>query len=330
MAKLDPLWIMMFIIRMIPAILFVILMMVIFFSFRVDVRDEGMKRFVIEMSDSLTSSPNLTDYKSIFNPQKLTDTENKDPNRNIELYSTNCDYGYYLDIESLAGPTECSSGSDCINFCYSACGLDSSTIDMSTVGTINGNCGCNIELIGNNFCQCKKTGGDWQDGYKWGYGYVPGYKRMASLSDEFPVGITSGETALPAKMTITATDSFLTKISCMAKKAFTLKEKISIKYDTTYVTINSVFKRSGTAGTHVCLYYQGYYSSQSEPYECRYFPDIPFLDFQFTPTSSTGTITAYPITNSFATCNDIKANTDLIAGYDDTPATVLFCLGGTP
>ncbi len=329
MPKLDPLWIIMFIIRMIPAIFFLILMMAIFFSFRVDVRDESMKRFVIEMSDSITSSP-LTDYKAVFNGEKLSQAEAADPNRNIELYSTNCDYGYYLDIESLAGQTDCSGDEDCRNFCYSACGLDSSTIDMSIAGTLTGNCGCNFELFGENFCQCKKSGGSWQDGYKWGYGYVPGYKRMASPSAEFPVGIADGETALPAKMTITATDSFLTKISCIAKKAFILKEKVSIKYDTTYVTTNSVFRRSGTTGTHVCLYYQGYYSSQSEPYECRYFPDVPFLDFQFSPTAATGTMTAYPITSSFATCNDIKSNPDLIAGQDDTPITVLFCLGGTP
>jgi len=282
-----------------------------------------MKRAMFEISDALTSSQ-LTDYKSVFNPQKLTDAEKMDPNRNIELYAVNCDYGYYLDIESVAGNTRCGSGSDCVNFCYSACNLDASTIDMSTVGTINGNCGCNIEPRGNNFCECKKTTqSDWQDAYKWGYGYVASFKgKIAAPYVEFPVGINTG-TVLPAKMKITAYDSFMTRISCATKKAYEMKEVAKIRFDTSYVTRNSVFKRTDPAGTHVCLYFP-----PDTSYDCRYFPDIPFLDFTFQPPigKDRGVIAAYPLNTGYASCGDVMSNPSLIATGNEQVYTVILCV----
>lgn len=322
MVKLDPMAILMFVIRMSPAILFILFIMLIFFSFQVDVRNDNMKRAIFEISDSLTSSQ-LTDYKSVFNPQKLTDAEKTDPNRNIELYAINCDYGYSLDIESVAGNTRCGSGSDCVNFCYSVCGLDASTIDMSTVGTINGNCGCNIEVRGINFCECKKSGGSWQDTYKWGYGYVASFKgKIAAPYAEFPVGINVGS-VIPAKMKITAYDSFLTRIGCATKKAYELKEVAKIRFDTSYVTRNTVFKRTDPAGTHVCLYFP-----PDTSYDCRYFPDVPFLDFTFQPPfgKDNGIIAAYPLKVSFATCGDITSDPSLIATGNDPVVTVILCL----
>lgn len=324
MAKLDPMAILMFLFRMSPAILFILFIMLIFFSFQVDVRNDNMKRTMFEISDALTSSQ-LTDYKSIFNPQKLTDAEKIDPNRNIELYAVNCDYGYYLDIESVAGQTGCGGGEDCRNFCYSVCNLDASTIDMATAGTINGNCGCNIELIGNNFCQCKKTSqSGWQDTYKWGYGYVASFKgKIAAPYAEFPVGINAG-TVIPAKMKITAYDSFMTRISCATKKAYELKEIAKIRFDTSYVTRNSIFKRSGVGGTHVCLYYP----TDNDAYDCRYFPDVPFNDFTFQPPvgKDKGVIAAYPIKYSFATCADVISDASLIATGNDPVVTVILCV----
>ena len=322
MAKLDPMAILMFLFRMSPAILFILFIMLIFFSFQVDVRNDSMKRTIFEISDSLTSSQ-LTDYKSVFNPQKLTDAEKMDSNRNIELYAVNCDYGYSLDIESVAGQTECGGGEDCRNFCYSVCGLDASTIDMATVGTINGNCGCNIELIGNNFCQCKKSGGSWQDAYKWSYGYVASFKgKIAAPYAEFPVGINA-DTVLPAKMKITAYDSFLTRIACATKKAYEMKEVAKIRFDTSYVTRNSVFKRTNPAGTHVCLYFP-----PDSSYDCRYFPNVPFLDFTFQPPigKDKGIIAAYPLKTSFATCADVISDPSLIATGDDPVITVILCV----
>src|SRR3989338_235470 len=296
MAKLDPMAILMFLFRMSPAILFILFIMLIFFSFQVDVRNDNMKRAMFEISDALTSSQ-LTDYKSVFNPQKLTDAEKMDPNRNIELYAVNFDYGYYLDIESVAGNTRCGSGSDCVNFCYSACNLDASTIDMSTVGTINGNCGCNIEPRGNNFCECKKTTqSDWQDAYKWGYGYVASFKgKIAAPYVEFPVGINTG-TVLPAKMKITAYDSFMTRISCATKKAYEMKEVAKIRFDTSYA--------------------------------CRYFPDIPFLDFTFQPPigKDRGVIAAYPLNTGYASCGDVMSNPSLIATGNEQVYTVILCV----
>src|SRR3989338_2103701 len=106
MATLDPLALMFDIIRIVLAFGFVIFLVIMFFSFRVEVREDSMKRFVFELSDSLANSQ-LTVEKSIFDSQKLTDAQSA----GIEPIFA-CDFGYYLEIESLAGK-QCNVDGDC-------------------------------------------------------------------------------------------------------------------------------------------------------------------------------------------------------------------------
>lgn len=327
MVKLEPQMVVDFIFRTIVALLLIAIMMVAFFSFRVDVRDDSMKRFLVEVADALASSE-LTDHKSIFNPQKLTDAERKDTSRNVELYAVNCDYGYSVDIESVFGETACNSGNDCRNFCKTACGLDESTIDMSTIGTINGNCGCNLEIVGSDFCQCKKEN-EWQSTYKWGYGYVPSSEGLiAGPSAEFPVGLSLGEQVVPAKMRLTAYDSFLTRITCAAKKAYELKEKTSFTFATgnvkqiSDVKQYSVLKRKGNE--YACMYFL------DQVDYCRYFPDVPFMEFKIIEPAGAkrATIAAYPIKTPSATCENVKADSSLVAGKNDQVSNILFCMEG--
>ena len=287
-----------------------------------------MKRFLFEISDSITSSP-LADNKSIFVPAKLTEAEKTDSERNIELYSINCDFGYSIEVESLAGRTDCNRGDDCRNFCKTACGLDDSTLDMSILGTLTGNCGCNIEIIGDNFCQCKKFD-EWQDTYRWKYGYTAGMKAgtFATATSQFPVGLSVDDSVLPAKMTLTAYDTFLTRIACITKKSYEIKDVYRMKFGkpSLYFTSSPVFERKNK-GTHVCLYSQTPEGSEI-PIDCRYMPDVPFERFRILsdiPASADGgTIIAYPL-NRIATCNEAKTNPSLIAKKSEAVATVLLC-----
>src|SRR3989338_1150819 len=309
--KFDIMAIVMFLLRMWPAILFVLFMTLLFFSFKVDIRENSMERFVFELSDTVTSDTNLVADKSVFTPGKLSAAEQVE----AEQYAQNCDFGYQLDIEAKSGPTVCNADGECAGFCGSVCGL--STIDLG----ITGNCNCNLEIIGNDFCECKKNG-EWQDNYKWRLGYMP--SSIAETNSKFPVGIEMGDTALPATMSITAYDSFLTRISCATAKAFYTKEKFAVRFATNQLPGGATtFKRAG--GTHVCLYS----GSDTVEGECRYLPGINVGDLNILGSLLGGSIdstkweiTAYPLKAS-ATC---PPGASAIAGRDDAVSSVLLCM----
>ncbi|KHO47686.1 MAG: hypothetical protein QT00_C0002G0346 [archaeon GW2011_AR5] len=318
--KFDVMAIVMFLLRMGPAILFVFFMMLMFFSFKVDVRENTMERFVFELSDTVTSDTRLVADESVFSPEKLTAAEQAE----IEQYAQNCDFGYQIDIEASTGPTVCGSDNDCSGFCGNVCGL--TTLDMG----ITGNCNCNLEVFGADFCECKKTSDrEWQDSYKWRLGYMPTSMFMSNpiveTSSKFPVGIEMSDTALPATMEITAYDAFLTRISCATAKAFHTKEKFVMKFATNQLPFGATaFRRSGTAGTHVCLY------NGNDPLagECRYLPNIPVEDLDIlagllsSARNSKWQVTAYPLKTSSACPPDASA----IAGRSDTVSTILLCM----
>ena len=194
---------------------------------------------------------------------------------------------------------------------------------MSLLGTTTGNCGCS--LLDRN-CQCKKSE-EWQDTYKWSYGYTPlkSSNSFATATSDFPTGIQFQDTVLPAKLTLTAYDTFLTRLSCVTKKAYELKEPTSIKFtkSNVYFTSNPTFKRA--SGTHACMYSTS--PEGEEPIECRYMPGVPFESFNiledFPSSADKGTITAYPVKNK-VTCNEIKSNPSLIT--KDIINTIVLCL----
>ena len=305
MATLEIQAILMFILRMAPAFLFILFMMLIFFSFRVQLNDNTIQRFTIELGDSLSSSP-LALHRSVFNPQELTKAESQN---NTELYAQNCDFGYKIKIESVAGPTICKADSDCAGFCSSACGSPAGAAEA---------CTCNIELIGDNFCQCKKQGGNWQDDYRWQYGFTPAKGSIISQKfSESPVGIDNGGSMLPAKLSITAYDSTLTRLTCVTARATELKSAQITSINNIY---GAMFRRTDSQGTNTCIY-----DKSDKPVDCRYFPGVNFEPFGM-PNLAKAKITAYPVTRT-ATCDEIKSNPSLIAGPTDTVVTVVLCAG---
>lgn len=318
MAKLDVEAVVLFLLRMGPAIFFVLFMMLLFFSFKVDVRENSMERFVFELSDSVTSDTNFVADKSIFSPSKMTAAEKE----NNERYAQNCDFGYQIDITAKSGSAKCGNDNECSGFCGSVCGIDSGSLSLGRAG----NCNCNIELIGNNFCECKKSD-EWQDNYKWRLGYMP--TSIAQASAEFPAGIELDDTALPAAMRITAYDSFLTRLSCATAKSYHLKKKFGIRFDVAQISGATAFKRSGAGGTDVCLF--------SGPDiiggQCRYLPNVPVEDFNIITSvlsltdsnTARGKITAYPLKAS-ATCDEIKTNPSALAGETDQVNKIILCL----
>lgn len=338
MAKLDPLTVFTFMIQMAAIMFFVIFVLSLFFSTKVAVRGEDMERFVLELADALASSE-LTAERSVYDAKKLTAAEGADPNRNTELYARNCEFGYTIEAESLAGKTVCKEGSDCRAFCGSVCGLEDSELEMSTFGTIDGNCGCNIEIADNNFCQCKKND-EWQSWYAWEYGYKP-TTSVKSIVSTFPALIDADSARLQAKTTLAAHDSFLTRIACAAQKAYETRENVTLSLkglDKWASSINRgplgglfdrdlVFRRTEESGTHVCLYKKN--GETEEPFDCRYMPGVPveLLDIKADDflTEKIETLVAYPL-KAGTTCYEIKSSPDAIAGRGDNVETVLLCL----
>lgn len=315
MAKLDVMAVMFFVFRMAPAIFFILFMMIMFFSFRVEVRENAMGRFVFELSDTITSDTKLVAEKSVFVPEKLLAVE-KQYSGGSELYAENCAFGYYVYIRSLSSRSVCNIDDDCIGFCRSVCGLANSEIDL------NSNCGCGGIFEGS--CQCKKTGGEWQNNYAWGYGYTPQIGEMAQVQAEFPVGIfvTALEETLPAAMTITAYDSFLTRLSCTTAKAYELTEPYLMKFDISSIpsSPNLEFRRTNTE--NVCLY------SGTTAIDCRYLADVQFEPLNINDEISKlqitkGKITAYPLKKT-ASCSEI--NPSVISKKGDIVATVVLCV----
>lgn len=327
MAALDIQAMVLFIVRVAPAIIFILIMMLLFFSFRVQLRNDSMQRLTVELSDAISGGP-LTDHRSVFDSQKLNFAETQN---NTELYAQNCDFGYNVKVQSIEGPTNCKVGNDCIGFCNTICGLDSNSIVMSDLGTLNGNCGCNIEnlgLTGTNFCQCKKPGGDWQDSYGWKYGYTPASgvilsgNKISESHSEFPAAVNVNDNVLPAKLKITVYDAVLTRLTCVTTKAYELKEQQTTSLDRIY---GAVFRRTDPQGTNACIY-----DVRDSPVDCRYFPGVNFEPFNVIKAMFVDggiipvRVTAYPLKTA-ATCDTIKSDPSVIAGADDTIATVVLC-----
>ena len=299
MAKLDANAVVTFIVRLIVSFGFIILMLVLFFSFRVGLVNDDMQRFDMEMANTLASSQ-LTSHRNIFSAEKLFAAS--------QLPQV-CEYEYSVSIESVGARKTCRQNSDCIDFCKEVLNTQDPEYD------------CNFELFGQNFCECKGSDG-WQDGYQWKFGKAQG-KLYNYKEEKFPTAIeTKTGAVLPATVTITSYDSFLSRISCIAQKAYETKSNYSMVIDVAKMPpLPSEFvSRNGDVCIHV---------DASNTDWCREM-DVPVKDFDLQAAAleiaktTKGKITAYPLKTD-ADCNQAKNDVSVIAGFGDNVQTIILC-----
>ncbi len=323
---MDPMAIIMAVFRMIPPLIFILFIILLFFSLKVSVIGEDLQRFNLELSDVLAGSP-LALHRSVFSVSEMNKAETSK-----ELYARSCDYGYTLELSSIGTKTICENDvSVCKEFCKEVCNIDD--LQMSGLGTLTGNCGCNIELFGQNFCECVKNG-EWISGYHWKFGYTPNSRTsITKFESVFPVGIAtvSGvhETTIPAKLTLTVHDSLLTRLACITQKAYETQSRFSLQlsasnmlYFGTHPSV--IFEREDD--NTACLYQRDQTSLDYQPVDCRKL-DIPFesLNVIFDGSVKGNIVAAYPVKYD-TDCETIKKNPDAITEPGDTVATVLLCV----
>jgi hypothetical protein len=300
MATEEPMADMMFVIRMVPALIFILFMMVIFFSFKVQVRIDDMQRFNMEAADVLTGSA-LAAHPGIFNPAELNKLQTS-----TALYARTCEYEYRVEIESVGAKRKCSVNEDCMEYCRE-------------IGTAEYN--CNFELFSDNFCECRKDA--WRTGYYWKIGYSPKRGLLEYNQQEFPVGLSTPGGVMPAKLTITAQDSLLTRLSCITQKSFETKQNITLVVGQSQLRdVQQPYAMYfGRKDDNLCIY-----ADDDALDDCRYMPNVPVDILNLNGVSeivrnSKVTITAYPL-KADTTCGALDGN---IAGFGDTVEKILLC-----
>jgi hypothetical protein len=359
--KFDPMQIFFFLLRIIPVILVIVLIAYAFFSFKVELETKEMERLNVELAENILVSDMVVE-KSIFNTKKLIKIEN-DPNAQPKPQV--CGYGYYLSIDGLE-EKYCEKGDDCKYFCMNACGLSENEIEYKCEKGIFGL----RKLFGGYECQCKcpnKNNNDWFDKYSFYFGYKAGDTKIDDVDINYPVGIYEEgvrglhqSTVSPAKMTLTIYDSWLTRMACMAEKAYDLKEiQRMVVYDFSnfgfvkdcFVSAEYKCISARKFDEKLCIFGQKDMQTVLGEKECVY-SDIPVITF-FTVYRYKGfnnaTLIAYPIKknaldsfkkepldffprhiclnyDSAINCIRIKYHPEYVATKNDEVGTVIFCL----
>jgi len=310
MASEDPTSDIMFVIRLVISFVVIVIIMFLFFSFRVSIKNDDMQRFDMELMDKLVGS-DIASQHGILSAEKLFQTPQ---------LPRACEYEYTMEIESLGARKACGSNSDCIGFCKEILNEEDPEYD------------CNFELFGQDFCEC-----NGHDGYYWKFG-SESIEPYGYSKDTFPTGLeTMSGAVLPASVTITSYDSFLSRISCIAQKSYETRSNVSINVDLAKIPM-----RQGGGDTHfgrkydnVCVYTDGFDNDN-----CKYMPDVPVQDFNLDEAfgiiaktshgvitgsgSSKGVITAYPLKTD-ANCAQAENDNSVLAGSDDNVQTIILC-----
>ncbi len=327
MSQFEPIAMFMYLLRMGPALIFIVLMIFLFFSLKVTILNDDLQRFNMELSDAL-SGTKLASDRSVFSAAELNKLETT---KEVELYARYCDYGYVVEIESLIDKEAfCENGEPCTGFCNSACGAGSE-------------CRCNVEVFGTNFCQCKK-GDEWISKHTWKFGNDPeSYREFEDnfaktegglyekTFSTFPASIDTGDDVTQAELRLTTYDSLLTRMTCAVQKAYETKTVARINFDPSKIPMldptnapSIIFHRTDEDGTHVCLY-QNDDRMNEVAVQCRYMPDIPVKelrrewDFQMEKFKF---IEAYPMKIEDATCPPKEED----IATDGEVATVMLCV----
>lgn len=102
--ELDIMRIMMFLVRTIPAILFVFLIAIVMFSFSVEIEEKDVDRLSIETAEGLLSSPLVTS-RAVFSESILEESSTRygaDNGANFEPYARPCKSAYYVKVSDLS------------------------------------------------------------------------------------------------------------------------------------------------------------------------------------------------------------------------------------
>jgi hypothetical protein len=266
------------------------------------------------------------------------------------------------------GYTRCGSGG--YNFCNDVCGLTEDNIfgwDTATTPwqtTPDGNCACY-----SGTCQCREDMTD-PEGWvtskseaiseaKFGYNTEESFDAMnriglkelgtfyngnviKEVTKDYYVSVADGDTVKPAKMTLTVSDTWLSRVSCLVEKAHYTKKPKSMDIDC--LSLYPV-TRDGKcwlpirkSGDDICIFYQNpVVGGEITDIDCRNLSGRNLLYFDY-PYQGAGILVAIPIKpghglNTDETygvsednCERIETNRNWVAGEGDDVDTVLLCI----
>lgn len=260
----EPVNVLFFLIRIAIAVLVIVVLVIFFISTKAEIYTKDMERAGLEIADNLMSS-NLTKTKGVFIPEKLSEIDQKI----IEPVQM-CEFSYYARIKTDE-KAECKIDADCLSFCRVVCGGEQ-------------NCKCG--LLGT--CYCKK-GYLEKNTYEWGFGDSSAQAKQQYIW-KIPVSIytkanRSGsyyDTVKPALLEITVHYTWLSEITCLARKAQTTHEAQTIllgcikpnsfmEEDDCYLCI----QKNGP--DQICMCHKEGNALVND--ECRYMQNLPLENF---------------------------------------------------
>jgi len=353
----DPVQIIFFIVRVVPVII-LLFILTFLYSLIISFPEEmGADRIIGELAENIVHH-NLTVDRAVFNTTELE----KYDGSTAEPYVRHCIYGYYLEIESLGeATTSCAydNSRDCKDFCMDVCGLPEDELIFwhATSGvTLYGNCACYSRI-----CQCRKDITDdegWRTSKseaRFGYNtmrindidiieekglFYSGNVKKEAIRDYY-VSVADGDTVKPAKMTLTVSDTWLTRVSCLVEKAYYTKEQQDMIID---CLVLYRMTRNGDcwfpvrkSGDDICIVHVNLIHGSITDVDCRSLPDMNILYFDY-PYEGEKTLVAIPIKPghglstdetdiaSKKNCEKIESNPSWIAGKGDDVDTVLLCI----
>ena len=323
----------------------------------------GVDRTIGELAENIVHH-NLTVDRAVFDPDEL---EKYDVST-AEPYVRHCQYGYYLEIEDLGeATTSCAHGNsqDCKDFCMDVCGLpeDELIFWQPPPDELYGNCACYSKV-----CQCREDITD-EEGWRTGkseakFGYNPErvlYVDITIISDEekgsfysgnvkkevtkdYYVSVADGDSVKPAKMTLTVSDTWLTRVSCLVEKAYYTQKQQNMPIDCLLLYpltgASDCWLPIRKSGDNICIFHQNPHKIGGDiikDIDCRSLPDMNILYFDY-PYKGEKTLVAIPIKPSHGlstdetpdaskkNCERIESNPSWVAGEGDDIDTVLLCI----
>lgn len=311
--EINPLNIFMFILRMAPAIITIVIIGLFFLLLKVEIRTDDLERASVELTENIFVSE-LTSSKYVFDRQQLDKYDQSNIDRKTELpFLRACSFAYFIAVEDLQSGKEWEFGH-----------VPPRDIDIRV-----------SEYVVKRQDEEKR----------------PSYVINDASEREFLASIQEKDTSKPsnyygsvkqAKVGVKIYDTWLVRSTCLVEKAFTLKEVQKMEIPCIVADYRGgnlcgfSLQRHPDDSSLACSFQRELrgLNSVGEPEErdCRYFPqEISFVPidsvFQLVKAENFRiSIVAYPIKEgaSVPSCVDAK-NSNAIAKKQDNVQTVLLC-----